>query len=151
MNAKRGQELTPKKAKNLVRVAKILIPTAAPYAMRAAAAARDQYDRVRAHRIGIAVDDLGTFTGKGAALHARIANLREPLDELPTRVVYTNDDGAAAQRFVEYAHNRLTQLATAARAAERMPAGRRRAAHRAIRAELDKIEDTLMGHLHLER
>jgi hypothetical protein len=38
-------------------------------------------------------------------------------------------------------------LATAVRAAERMPSARRRPAHRAVAADLDQLEADLLRHL----
>src|SRR5436190_1117870 len=59
---------TPKKAKNAVAVAKVLgpavIPVVAPYAVRAAGAAREMYDRYQARKLGVAVDQLGSYTGR---------------------------------------------------------------------------------------
>ena len=77
---------TPKKAKNAVAVAKVLgpavIPVVAPFAVRAAGAARELYDRYQARKLGVAVDQLGSYTGRGAALHARIAGLAEGCRDL---------------------------------------------------------------------
>lgn len=141
--------VTKKDAKRLLGVARVVAPAVAPYAMRAATAAREGYDRMRAHRLGVPIDELGSFSGKGAALHARIAGDLNALSDLPSRVAYNEDEGVAAQRFAEDAQHRLGQLTTAVRAAERMPVSRRRATHRAVTAELDRLEDALLHHLHV--
>ena len=82
---------------------------------------------------------------RGGALHARIDQLATSLDDL--------DDGTeahattASRRFARENRPRLEDLALAVRAAEQMPPQRRRVAHRAVSAELDRIELTLLDHL----
>lgn len=138
--AGRGSHLTPKGAKRVLGVARVVGPAVTPYAMRAAWAVREGFDRMRARRLGVPVDDIGSFTGKGAALHARIAGDRTALSELP-------EPDEATSRFAEEAERRLDQLSTAVRAAERMPASRRRATHRSVGGELDELEQRLLLHL----
>jgi hypothetical protein len=137
--------ITPGKAKNAVKVAKVLapavLPVVAPYAAQAAAFARDRYDRMRARRLGIAVDELGEYSGKGAGLQARINGVRGSLVELMKR------DGERDEEFAKRAGSTADNLATAVRAAERMPAPRRKAAHRAVSAELDRLEAELLTRL----
>ena len=88
---------------------------------------------------------LNAYSGRGGALHARIDQLASALDDL--------DDGAeahattASRRFARENRPRLEDLALAVRAAEQMPPQRRRVAHRAVSAELDRIELTLLDHL----
>lgn len=147
---KKGEHgrFTPGDARKAVGVAKILGPALAPYAWQAFTAARDGYDRARARRLGVPVDDLGRFTGRGAALHARIAGDAEALRDLRTR---TGGRSAAeislVEKFADQAESRLGQLTSAVRAAEHMPAPRRRAAHRAVTGELDRIEADLLQRL----
>jgi len=139
------QALTVKKARNALTVTKTLLPAVlpivAPIAVRAAGACRDAYDRYQAHRLGVAVDSLGEYSGHGAALHARIAGLSDGLSELRAG---GTAEGAA---FAAEAVGTVRQLSSAVRAAERMPSARRREAHRAIAAELDEIEANLLRHL----
>jgi hypothetical protein len=134
--------LTPKNAKNLVGVAKVLgpvvVPVVTPYLVKAASVARDRLDRVRARRLGIDVHQLAQFSGRGGALHARIAGADQALAELDTQ-----DD----TEFVSGSRTRLAKLATAVRAAERMPTARRKAAYRAVAAELAPIEGELLRRL----
>lgn len=137
--------ITPKKAKNAINVAKVVVPAVvpvvAPYAVRAATALREGIDQARAKRLGIAPADLRHFTGKGAALHARIAGLQRGLREL------TSERGAGgedATRFAAQSQATLDKLTGAIRAAETMPAARRKAAHRAASVELDTMEDNLL-------
>jgi hypothetical protein len=138
---------TPKKAKNALAVVKIIgpavIPVVAPYVMRALGEVRDRYDRARANRLGVPVEELARYSGRGGALHARISGAAEAVDELRKRADATADDEAFAGR----AETTLRQLAAAVRAAERMPTARRKAAHRAAGVELDQIEERLLQRL----
>ena len=140
-------KFTPKKAKNAVAIAKVLgpavLPVVAPYAVRAAGAAREAYDRYQARKLGVAVDQLGEFTGRGAALHARIAGLVTGLTELRKSAKATDTDVA----FADDTQGTLEQLSATVRAAERMPAARRKAAHRAVAGELERLEGQLLHRL----
>ncbi|SFW52343.1 DUF6474 family protein [Amycolatopsis australiensis] len=138
---------TPKKAKNAVAVAKVLgpavIPVVAPYAVRAAGAARELYDRYQARKLGVAVDQLAAYTGRGAALHARIAGLAEGCRDLEKAAKAT----AADKSFAQESLGTLEQLAATVRAAERMPSARRKSAHRAVAGELERLEGQLLHRL----
>ncbi|MEU5691055.1 DUF6474 family protein [Actinosynnema sp. NPDC020468] len=133
------QRLTPGRAKNLVGVAKVvapaLIPVVAPLAVRAAALVSDRYDVFRARRLGVPVAELARYSGKGARLHARIAGFAKALEEVRDA------------EFARVANERLAQLAAAVQAAERMPTSRRRAAHRAVDADLGALESELLKRL----
>ena len=139
--------ITPKKAKNALAVAKIIgpavIPLVAPYVVRALGEARDRFDRIRANRLGVPVEDLPRFSGRGGALHARITGAAAAIAELRERTEVTADDRAFADR----SETTLRQLAAAVRAAERMPTARRKAAHRAAALELDQLEERLLQRL----
>ncbi|XVV03901.1 DUF6474 family protein [Actinosynnema sp. CA-248983] len=141
MARERSKGLTPGRAKNLVGVAKVvapaLIPVMAPIAARAAALLSDRYDHYRAGRLGVPVDQLTRYSGRGARLHARIAGFAEALDQLK----------ATDRPFVEATETRLAQLLAAVRASERMPAPRRKAAHRAVGTDLDAMEAELLKRL----
>jgi hypothetical protein len=143
--------LTPKKAKNYVGVAKVLIPAVvpavAPYAVRAAGLARDGYDRYRAHRLGIEIDQLEEYAGRGGALNVRIAGLSDGLAELRKSQQASADD----TRFADDSAGTLRQLAATVRAAERMPAPRRRSAHKAAEDEIGRMEDELLRRLGIPR
>jgi hypothetical protein len=138
---------TPSSAKNLVGVAKVIgpvvLPVVTPYLVKAAGAARDSLDRYRARRLGIGVAQLPEFTGRGGALHVRIVGADESLAELESRESAGADDRAYATR----ARDTLAKLAAAVRAAERMPASRRRAAHKSVSRGLDPIEQELLRRL----
>ncbi|TNC27342.1 DUF6474 family protein [Amycolatopsis alkalitolerans] len=139
--------LTPKKARNAVSVAKIIVPAVAPvlapFAVRAAGAARDAYDRYQARRLGVPVERLPEFTGRGAGLLARIAGVSEAVADLRKSERASEDD----QKFAADAQATLEQLTAAVRAAERMPAARRKAAHQAVTTELERLETQILKRL----
>ncbi|WP_018683526.1 DUF6474 family protein [Actinokineospora enzanensis] len=150
MARKQGPEsarITPAKARNAIAVAKVLapavLPVVTPYLVKSAAAVRDQWERRKARRLGIAVADLGSYSGRGGALHARIAGAATGLGELRGKPDLTPEDRA----FADEAEVTLRKLAAAVRAAERMPTPRRRAAHRAVATELDRVEERLLTAL----
>jgi hypothetical protein len=138
---------TPKKAKNALAVVKIvgpaMIPVLAPFVLRALGDVRDRYDRGRARRLGVPVEELARFSGRGGSLHARISGAADALNELRERPEATAEDRAFADR----GETTLRQLAAAVRAAERMPTPRRKAAHRAAGQELDQLEERLLQRL----
>jgi Family of unknown function (DUF6474) len=139
--------ITPRKAKNAVAVAKVIgpavLPVLVPFATRTAGALRERWDRGKARRLGIPIEDLPRYSGRGGALHARITGAAAALEELRARPAATEDD----MSFAAAHETTLRQLTAAVRAAERMPAPRRKAAHRAVSAELDQIEQRLLHRL----
>jgi hypothetical protein len=142
-----GPRITPKKAKNALAVAKVIgpavIPVVAPLVMRGLGEARDRIDRMRARKLGVPVEDLSRFSGRGGALHARISGAAAAVDELRGRKDATAED----RKFAETSEITLRQLAAAVRAAERMPTARRKAAHKAAAHELDQLEQRLLHRL----
>lgn len=136
----RRQRVTPANTKRALAVAKLVAPVLAPLALQAASLTRDRWDRLRAQRLGVSVDRLAEFTGKGAALHVRVSALATSFGELRARHPEESE-------FVDTGERKLADLAGAVRAAEQMPAGRRRATHRSIAAELDTLERELLSRL----
>jgi hypothetical protein len=132
--------VTPGNAKKAVAVGKVLIPVLAPVAMQLAAVARGAWDERRARRLGVPATELNGYSGKGGTLHARIARISVAMNDLSA----DGRHGAEADRFVLDNADRLVDLSAAVRAAEMMPAERRRAAHRAVAGELDRIEPRLL-------
>lgn len=137
--------ITPKNAKRAIGLAKVVVPLAVPLAFQAAAFTRDRWDRAKASRLGIPVERLPQhngrqFTGRGAALHVRIANLADAVGELRAA-------RPEQAEFAESSARRLGDLAAAVRAAEQMPRGRRRTAHQAVATELDLVETGLLDRL----
>jgi hypothetical protein len=144
-----ADRITAKNAKRAIAVGKVLAPVLAPIAMRAAASARGAWDDRRARRLGVAPGELNQYSGKGGALHARIAGIATSLRELSA----AQSNGArasAVEAFVASTEPRLVDLSAAVRAAELMPSDRRKAAHRAVAAELDRIEPELLRLLGVE-
>lgn len=141
--------ITPGNAKRVVGIAKVVAPVLAPFALRGAAVLRERYDRLRARRLGVPVDQLGSFTGYGAALHARIAGDTEALRELSAQAK-SADDARDVEQFVAWTTARMAQLTSAVRAAERMPPQRRRTIHRAVNAELTQLEGDLLTRFGFE-
>lgn len=143
MARKSGSLITPKRAKNLVGVAKVvapaLIPVLAPVIVRGAGLLSEQYDRYRARRLGVSVEDIAKYSGYGARLHARIVGFSESMETL--RV--------SDSSWVSKTEARLAQLLAAVRASERMPTARRKAAHRAVATDLDMLEQELLRRLNV--
>ena len=139
--------ITPAKAKNAVAVAKVLgaavLPVVTPYLTKSAGTVRDRWDRLRARRLGVGVDELPQFSGRGGGLHARLAGAAIALTELRTKP----GASSAEVSWAEATDLKLRQLTAAVRAAERMPGTRRRAAHKAVAAELDQIEESVLHRL----
>jgi hypothetical protein len=133
--------MTKARAKRLIGVGTAVAPMLAPYALAAAGAVRGTWDNYRAGRLGVTADKLAEFTGPGGGLNARISHIAEALTDLENRGT------PAARTFAEEARPRVTELATAVRAAEQMPAARRRTAFKAISAELDGVERGVLLHL----
>jgi hypothetical protein len=129
-------------ARSYLGVVKVVAPVLAPFVYKAATAVRGQVDARRARSIGIGVEQLGEFSGHGAAMRARIAGLEPALAQMePTHL---------APADVEYRVTttaRLAELSAAVHAAERMPTPRRKAAHRSVAADLDRIDAELLQKL----
>ncbi|MBN9109853.1 MAG: hypothetical protein J0I34_13845 [Pseudonocardia sp.] len=137
--------LAPAKITRAVAVGKVLLPLVAPYALAAAGTARAVWDDRKARRLGVPADQLGAYTGRGGALHARISRIAEALPELTVEGdARTTEPG---RRFAADTEPRLADLSVAVRAAEQMPTTRRRTAFRAVAGELDRLENELLGHL----
>ncbi|NKS90872.1 hypothetical protein GS831_20245 [Rhodococcus hoagii] len=135
--------LTVAQLRRYMGVARLLAPVVVPLAYRGATALRGQLDAQRAQRMGIAVDQLGEYTGHGAKLSARIAGRRKSVAEIVGR----HPGDAEAQQFATAIRARLTDLETAVHASEQMPPARRKQAHHAISSELDGVEADILARL----
>jgi len=135
--------ITASNAKRAIGVAKVVVPVVAPFAIKAAGYARHQWDSARARRLGVPVDQLPPISGRGATLHARLARLAISLRDLAAR----NPDDTSVAEFVQRSQARLADLTAAMRATQLMPTARRRAAQKAVRAELDQMEQELLARL----
>jgi hypothetical protein len=139
--------LTAARAKRMIGVGKAVAPLLAPYALAAAGVARARWDAYRAARLGVEPGQLSAYAGPGGALHARLSRMAEALDQIESGAQAHNGD--AARRFAVDTRPRLADLAVAVRAAEQMPASRRRTAYRSVGAELDRLEIALLNLLGL--
>jgi len=137
--------LTASQAKRMIGVAAAVVPLLAPYALAAAGVARARWDVYRAAQLGVELDQLSAYSGRGRRLHARLSRVAEALVELESRGAAHATE--AARRFVADARPRLADLAITVRAAEQMPTARRRTAGGAIGDELGRIEADLLNHL----
>jgi hypothetical protein len=142
----KAPRITPAKARNAIKVAKIVapvvLPLVTPYAMRAAKVLRDRYDHYKARKLGVDVSQLANYRGHGGSLEARISGVAAILTDLAGRP-------GADQAYVTATRTTLANLGPAVRAAERMPTTRRRAVHKSVAAELDEIETELLRRLGL--
>jgi hypothetical protein len=132
--------ITGATVKRWIGVARVVVPIAAPIVYQAVGATRARVDDFRARRLGVAPDELSSFSGRGTALYARCHNLANSVRELANR----RPDDAEVGTFTADARTRLSDLEAAVRSAEQMPAGRRRRAHLAVAGELDRLEARLL-------
>ena len=93
--------------------------------------------------MGIDVTQLPEYSGRGGALLARLAGASNALTQLADSERATDAD----REFVARSRSTLEQLTASVRAAEHMPVSRRKAAHRAVGAELDLIEVEVLRRL----
>ncbi|WP_067532289.1 DUF6474 family protein [Nocardia crassostreae] len=126
---------SPAQVKKYLSVARILLPVLAPLAYRAATVVRGQ--------LGIGVTQLGEFSGPGAKLQARLANVESTLAEVERK----NPNDADTKKFAAATRDRLDSLAAAVRTAAQMPVQRRRAVHASISNELSGIEADVLARL----
>lgn len=134
---------TAAKVRRYLAVVRLLAPVLVPLVYQGVTALRGQLDAARAQRMGVAVAQLGEYTGHGAHLSARIAGAEKSLAEILER----HPKDAETQKFADAIRGRLSDLTAAVHAAEQMPAPRRKAAHAGISRELDGIEADLLARL----
>jgi hypothetical protein len=145
-----GDPLTGAKIKRYIGVARVVVPVLTPIIYQAVGTARARWDDYRARQLGVAPDELNDFTGRGAALYARIHNISLSVRDLRSRRA-RSDDAADVRAFADDTESRLSDLEAAVRAAEQMPTARRRRAHDAAGRELDRIEAGVLSRLGLDR
>ncbi|RZT83303.1 hypothetical protein EV383_0103 [Pseudonocardia sediminis] len=142
---RQAREWNAAKAKRYLAIGKLVAPLLAPYAVAAAGTLRHRWDDHRSRRLGVSTEELGSYSGRGGQLHSRISRIARSLDELESDG--TTGRNADAKRFVEATRPRLHDFAAAVRAAEQMPAQRRKTAYRAVSHDLDRIEVELLSFL----
>lgn len=133
---------TAAQVRKYISIARVLVPVLTPIVYRGAAVLRARLDDRKASQLGVSPAELGEFTGYGAKLSARISGAEKSL----AKVTAAHSD-AETTKFADAISARLSDLGTAVRASEQMPAPRRKAAHHAISAELDGIEADLLARL----
>ncbi|MEJ2870306.1 DUF6474 family protein [Actinomycetospora sp. OC33-EN08] len=139
--------LTGATVKRWIGIARIVVPIVAPLVYQAVGAARSRLDETRARRLGVAPDELSSFSGRGTALYARAHNLASSVREIERR----REEDADVRAFARDARDRLSDLEAAVRSAEQMPTARRRRAHLAVAGELDRLEARLLELWGLDR
>ena len=131
--------------KRYLGIARIVVPVVMPLIYQGVGALRAQLDETKARRLGVAPDELAEFSGRGAALYARIHNLALSVRELQSRrSTVDRGEPADVRAFAADAEERLSDLEAAVRAAEQMPSSRRRSAHEAAGRELDRLEAAVL-------
>lgn len=140
-----AREWNAAKAKRYLAVGRIVAPVIAPYAMAAAGTLRHRWDDHRSRRLGVSPEELGGYSGRGGNLHARISRIARTFGEL--KADGSTERSPQAKAFVDTNEPRLHDFAAAVRAAEQMPAQRRKTAYRAVSKDLDRIEVELLSHL----
>jgi hypothetical protein len=133
----------PKTLRRLLLAAKVVGPVVAAGAMKTSTEVRGVLDDRRARQLGVPVEDVAAYKGPTGTVQARITGLTKAIDELRAR---RGTDQTVA-RFVGTTNARLAELSAASTATLSMPPPTRRAALRAISADLDQLDAELMTFL----
>ncbi|MDO5032954.1 DUF6474 family protein [Corynebacterium sp.] len=111
-------------------------PLLLPLIYRGVTAAQDQLEKKRAQKAGVSADQLASFSGHGAPLKARVAGIRNSLQNAEVPAGFKRD-----------VKERLTELDTAIDNAEFMTEAQRRRAHSSINSEIDAITEAIQEKL----
>jgi hypothetical protein len=133
----------PKTLRRLLLAAKVVGPVVAAGAMKTSTEVRGVLDDRRARQLGVPIEDVAAYKGPTGTVQARISGLTKAVDELRTR---RGTDQTVA-RFAGTTTARLAELSAASTATLSMPSSTRRAALRAISADLDQLDAELMTFL----
>jgi hypothetical protein len=133
----------PKTLRRLLLAAKVVGPVVAAGAMKTSTEVRGLLDDRRARQLGVPIEDVAAYKGPTGTVHARITGLTKAVDELRSR---RGGDQTVA-RFTTTTSARLAELSAASTATLSMPPSTRRAALRAISADLDQLDAELMTFL----
>ena len=133
----------PKTLRRLLLAAKIIGPAVAAGAMKTSTGVRGALDDRRARQLGVPVEDVAAYKGPTGTVQARIVGLSTAVDDLRSR----RGSDPKINRFAGSSTSRLAELSAAATATMSMPSPTRRAALRAISADLDQLDAELMTFL----
>ena len=133
----------PRTLRRLLLAAKVVGPVVAAGAMKTSTEVRGVLDDRRARQLGVPVEEVAAYKGPTGTVQARITGLTKAIDELHAR---RGTDQTVA-RFAGSTTARLAELSAASTATLSMPTSTRRAALRAISADLDQLDAELMTFL----
>ncbi|MCS4490082.1 DUF6474 family protein [Corynebacterium sp. ES2794-CONJ1] len=126
-------------AKKVLRYAtalRALAPFALPVIYRGIVALRDKSSENRARQLGVKVEDLAEFSGHGAELRAKIAQVRKAAEQFKIPAGLQHD-----------INERLDELNAAVHNAELMTPEPRSRAHRSIENDIDKVNKELLKNI----
>jgi Family of unknown function (DUF6474) len=133
----------PKTLRRLLLAAKVVGPVVAAGALKTSTGVRGVLDDRRARQLGVPIEDVAAYKGPAGTVQARITGLTSAVNELRQR----RGADQRVNRFATTASARLGELSAAATATLSMPSPTRRAAIRAIGADLDQLDAELMTFL----
>jgi hypothetical protein len=133
----------PRTLRRLLLAAKVVGPVVAAGAMKTSTEVRGVLDDRRARQLGVPIEEVAAYKGPTGTVQARITGLTKAIDELRAR---RGTDQTVA-RFAGSTTARLAELSAASTATLSMPTSTRRAALRAISADLDQLDAELMTFL----
>ena len=133
----------PRTLRRLLLAAKVVGPVVAAGAMKTSTEVRGYLDDRRSRQLGVPIEDVAAYKGPTGTVQARITGLTKAIDELRSR----RGTDQTVSRFTTTTAARLAELSAASTATLSMPPSTRRAALRAISADLDQLDAELMTFL----
>ena len=133
----------PKTLRRLLLAAKVVGPVVAAGALKTSTEVRGVLDDRRARQLGVPIEDVAAYKGPTGTVQARITGLTKAINELRDR----RGTDLSVGRFTGTTSARLAELSAASTATLSMPPSTRRAALRAISADLDQLDAELMTFL----
>jgi Family of unknown function (DUF6474) len=133
----------PKTLRRLMLAAKVVGPVVAASALKTSTGVRGLLDDRRARQLGVPIEDVAAYKGPTGTVQARITGLSSAVSDLRSR----RGTDPKVNQFANSAAARLGELSAAASATLSMPSTTRRAAIRAIGADLDQLDAELMTFL----
>lgn len=133
----------PRTLRRLLLAAKIVGPAVAAGAMKTSTGVRGALDERRARQLGVPIEDVAAYKGPAGTVQARITGLSVAISDLRSR----RGTDPKVLRFADGSAARLAELSAATTATLSMPATTRKAALRAVAADLDQLDAELMTFL----